>query len=100
LLAGKSGRDYQQARSCNLADGSESGQSVVAHVLSRDRGDDLTGRHDAQRVAIGIRIRDGFIADDAAGAGLVFNHHRLAQLRLHRICEDAADDVGTTAGTE
>ena len=93
-------RHDQQAGGGNLADRGKGRQRVVAHVLSRDGGDDLAGGHDAERVAVGRGVRDHFIADDAAGAGLVLNHHRLAEFALHRVSQDAADDVGAAARTK
>ncbi len=76
-------RDDQQAGGRNLANRSERGQRIVTHIFPGNRCNNLTGGHDAERIAIGLRIRDDFIADDAAGARLVLDDDRLAELGLH-----------------
>src|SRR3972149_347937 len=48
----------------------------------------------------GRGFRDHIVSYDAAGAGLVFDDHRLAELGLHRFRQYAADDVGAAAGPE
>jgi hypothetical protein len=45
-------------------------------------------------------IRDQFVTEDAAGAGLVFDDHRLAEPVLHRVRENAPDNVGAATGAE
>ncbi len=72
----------------------------MGHLLRGDGRDDLARGHDADRVAVGRGARDDIIAEDAAGARLIFDHHRLAELGLHRIRQDAGDDVGAAAGPE
>src|SRR5262245_23862311 len=75
--------DNEQACSSDLTHRSKGGQSVIAHVLSGDSRNDLARGHDAERIAVGIRIRDRLVANNAAGAGLVLNYDRLAELDLH-----------------
>src|SRR4029453_17019189 len=92
--------DNEQACSGDLTHRSKGGQSVIAHVLSGDGRNDLARGHDAERISVRIRICDRLVANNAAGAWLVLNYNWLAELDLHRICKNAADDVGTPAGTE
>ena len=93
-------RHDHQAGGGDLADRGESGVGVVGHVLLGDRGDDLTRGHDSERVAVGRRLGDHVIAQDAARAGLVFDDERLAEPALHRVGENAANDIGAAAGPE
>ncbi len=93
-------RHDHQAGGRDLAHRREGGVGVVGHFLRRHGGDDLACGHDAERVAVGNGARDHVIAQDAAGAGLVLDHHGLAEFGLHRVRENAADDVGAAARAE
>src|SRR5262249_21127891 len=77
----------------DLADRIKCGQRVVAHIFSGDGGDDLTGGHDAEGVAVGLRSGHCFVADDTAGSGLVFNDDPLSELGLPLIGGDASRGV-------
>src|SRR4051794_20026373 len=77
--------------------GLEGGQGVVTQRLAHDGGDDLAGGHDAQGVAILLRARDGLIAKRSGGAGPILHHNGLAELLLHGLRKNAADDDGAAA---
>jgi hypothetical protein len=47
-----------------------------------------------QRVAVRVRLGDVGKADNAAGAGLGLDHHRLANALRNLVEHDAADGVG------
>ena len=101
LLAGiVRARHDQEARGRDLGDRVERGARVVAQRLVHHRRDDLAGGHDADRVAVLGRVGDQFVADRASRAGLVLDHDRLAELLLHALPDDAADDVGAAARPE
>src|SRR5262249_37448450 len=55
------------------------------------------GIADLQRVAVGPRTRHFLDRKDAEGAGLIFDHHRLAENRPHMLADDAHDDIGGAA---
>src|SRR5207247_937642 len=61
---------------------------------------DLARGHDAERVAVLVRARDGLITQRAGGTRPVFDHHRLAEFVLQGLCDDAANDIGAAAGSE
>src|SRR5665213_1713931 len=93
-------RHDHQAGSRYLADRRKRGQHVVRHLLGGDGGDNLARGHDSDRVTVGRGARDIVVAQDATGARFVFDDDGLAELGLHRIRQDAADDVGAAAGPE
>ena len=93
-------RHDHQAGGGNLPNRREGRVGVVGHVLLGDGGDDLTRGHDSERVAVGRRLGDHVIAQDAARTRLVFDDERLAEPALHRVGENAADDVGAAARPE
>ena len=93
-------RDDEQAGSRDLPDRRKSGQGVIAHIFPGDGGNDLARGHDAERVAVGLGNGHRFIADDATGTRLVLDDDRLAQPGLHRIAQNAPDDVGAAAWPE
>ena len=90
----------EQARGRDLPDPVERADRVIAHVLGDDRGDDLPGGLDAERVAILRSVGDQFVAEHAARARPIFHDHVLAELLLHALRQDAGDDVGAAAGAE
>jgi hypothetical protein len=55
-------------------------------------------RREQQRVAVGRRAADEGVADGAAGARLVVDHHRLVQALGQLVGEQARDGVGVAAG--
>ena len=59
-----------------------------------------SGIADLQRVAVGLRARHVLDGEDAKGARLVLDHHRLAENRPHMLADDAHHDVGGAAGPE
>jgi hypothetical protein len=50
------------------------------------------------RVAVGLGLRDVFVADVGAGAALVLDHDLLTPLRREPFGEHACDDIGRAAG--
>ena len=52
------------------------------------------------RVAVLVGARDDLVAERAAGARLVLDHDRLAELFLQRLPDDAGDDVAAAARPE
>src|SRR3954470_16115192 len=66
---------------------------VVDDGLAADRADE-------QRVAVGRALRRRLGADGGAGAGLVFDDHRLAQAQGELFPDRAGDDVDTAARWE
>src|SRR5204863_2928197 len=56
--------------------------------------------HEAERVAVLVGAGDGLVAERAGGPRPVFDHHRLTELLLQRLADDAADDVGAAARPE
>jgi len=93
-------RNDDQAGGCDLRHRIECGERVVAQRLVHHRGDDLPRSHDAERVAVLLGAGDGLVAERAGGARAVFDHHRLTELLLKRLGDDAADDVGAAARPE
>ena len=91
-------RDDDQPRGRDLRHRIERGERVVAQRLAHHRRDDLARGHDPERVAVLVGTRDGLVAQRAAGPRPVFDHHRLTELLLQRLADDAADDVGAAAG--
>ncbi len=85
----------------DLADEGEVLQRVVAQIFLYDGIDDMRreGR-DAERIAVGNPVGDGFGADRAACATAVIDDERLPELARHAVGRDAADDVGRAAGRE
>ena len=68
----------------------------VVGLLQQGRIDRLRGHRGGEPgVAVGSRLRDGIGADDAAAAGAVLDHERLAELALQRVGEGTAQDVGS-----
>jgi hypothetical protein len=53
---------------------------------------------DEQRVAVGCSLRDHLAADQPAGAGLVLDHDRLAELLLQLVGDDARRAIDIAAG--
>ena len=53
-----------------------------------------------QRVAVGRALRHEVAADDGAGARLVVDDHRLAELARHALARDAGDDVAAAPRRE
>ena len=70
---------------------------VLGHVQGAV-GSQLPGDH-ADGVAVGLRVGNGLVADDAAGAGLVVNGNGLAKLLLERGAEGAQAVVRAAAGS-
>jgi hypothetical protein len=62
-------------------------------------GEQVVGA-DQQAVAVRRRAGDQFAGDIAAGAGLVFDHDRLAEPGGQRLRHEARDDVGGAPGRE
>ena len=91
-------RHDDQPGSCDLRDRIERGERVIAQRLVHSCRDDLARGHDAERVAVLLRTGDGLVAQRAGGARTVLDHHRLTELLLQRLADDAADDVGAAAG--
>ena len=58
----------------------------------------VAGGDDDQRVAVGRRLRQRFRGDDAAGAGAVLDHDRLAPALRQFVAERARHDVDRAAG--
>ena len=101
MLTGKiRPRDDQQTRSRYQRHRVEIRERVIAQRFPGSCRDDLAGCHDAERVAVFVGASHGFIADGSTGARSVLDDHRLVELVLHGLGEDAADDVGTPAGAE
>ena len=95
----RSGHDDESGGG-DLPDRIECRELVVGHRLPQHRPDGLARGHDAERVAILGGARDRLVAHNAAGAGAVFDHDRLAEFLLHSLRQDAADNVGAAAGPE
>ena len=75
--------------------------ALVRQAREQRRVDrDVAGRDDADRVAVGRRLRDRIDADVAGSADLVVDDHGLAERFAERLAEDAAEDVGQPAGRE
>ena len=83
-------------------------QIADRHQLLVEVEGDLRARHDrtdrelahdadADGVAVGRRLRDGFQRDEAAGAGLVVDDDGVAVLALDGVGRDAGGDVGGAA---
>jgi hypothetical protein len=66
----------------------------------RDCRNDLTGRHDSERLAVERLVGDQLIAKDTSGAGFIFNNHRFGESIWNRVGQYAADDVGAAAWSE
>jgi len=64
------------------------------------RDDEAAEARNHQRVAVGRRARDRFLADDAAGAGPILDHERLAQGGTELVRHDAGEQVGGAGGRE
>ena len=80
----------------------DEGLRVVARVLVEHRRDrDHRQRAPQQRVAVGLGDGDRLAADGGAGAGAVFDHHRLAELHLHLLGDEARAmvSIGPPAAT-
>ena len=73
---------------------------IVGHPLLIDVliDGDLAGRRDQQRVTVGGRTGDRLRRDHRRSTRLVFDEHRLAERRLHRVGEQPGDDVDAAAG--
>ena len=80
----------------DAADGDVVFIGVLGHILGHI-GRELPGDH-ADGVAVGIRIRDGFVADNAAGTGQVVNGDGLAELLLKGCAEGTQAVVRAAAG--
>jgi hypothetical protein len=93
-------RDNDEPGRCNQRYRVERRAGVVAQRLVHHGGDDLARGHDAERVAVVRRARDGLVAERAGGARPIFHHYRRSELLLQRVCNDAPDDVGAAAGSE
>ena len=76
----------------------EVARHVERHRLVDAGQDDHVVRHHAEREAIGRRARQRLQADDAAGAGLVVDDHRVAQRLGQRRLRGARDRVDARAG--
>ena len=73
----------------------------VVRQLRLQRGvDGVVRRRQQDRVAVRRRLGDGVGGDDTAGARLVFDHDRLAQIFSHLRGHHARDDVDRAAGRE
>jgi hypothetical protein len=69
-------------------------QRRIADQRHEQVGGDIA---DQEGVAVGLGA-DGLLQrDDAVAAGLVLHHHRLAELFLEVLAQDARDDVGGAA---
>ena len=93
-------RHDDQAGCGDLHHGIERRLLIVAHRLVHDRRDDLAGGHDAHGVAVLVGASDRLVAEHAGGTRPVLDHDRLAELLLHRLPDDAGDDVAAAAGPE
>ena len=73
---------------------------VVGHLVLEqmliDR--DLAGGRRQKRVTIGRGLRDRVRGDHGAGAGAVFDDHRLAEFGAHRLGQKPRHDVDAAAG--
>jgi hypothetical protein len=89
----RNGRDH--AHGLEVLHRVEGHLRIEAHV-----GGERTGRAQAQRVAVGRRLRRQREAHVAAGTGLVVDHHGLAQLLVEPRHQQAHHRVGAAAGRE
>ena len=71
-------------------------QRLVEHAVVAE----WSGRGEQQRVAVGLRLRDGGGADGAAGAAAVLDHDPLLEPLAELVRQHAGDAVGRAAGRE
>jgi hypothetical protein len=80
------------------SDRDQIGERIVGHVAVQIWIDhDVAGIGDAERVAVGRRLRDRVHRDVAAGARLVVDHHGLAAARRQEGAENARAQIGDAA---
>jgi hypothetical protein len=88
-------------RRADRGDVGEVGDRVVGLLLEHERADrDRRRVREHQGVAVGRRLHDVEPADAAAGAGLVVDDDRLAELLGELLADDAGDDVARPARGE
>ena len=75
-------------------------QRVVGQLPEQRNRQRVAVAHQQQGVAIGTGLRHPLRGDDAAGAGPVVDHHRLAQRARHGLAHGARREVGDAAGAE
>ena len=99
-LRRRGGTDDEQVR--RFGDHGHRGQRlqrVVAHPLVQELVDDeVVGRPEEQRIAVGRRLHDLAHADEARAAGAEIEHHALAEALLQAALDRAEDDVAAAAG--
>ena len=73
---------------------------VVGQLAEQRRRHRVAVAHQQQGVAVGRGLGHGLAGVDAAGAGPVVHHHRLAQLGGQALAQRAGGQVGDAAGSE
>ena len=72
------------------------GQALEQILVDRQGADGGAG----DGVTVGRRLRAGFHADVATGAGAILDHEVLAQAALQLVRQDTRQHIGSTAGRE
>ena len=73
------------------------GNGVVGQLCVDARIDDVTGRHQQQRITVRRSFGDDFGAEHAACSAAIVDHDRLAQARAQLLTKHAGDNVGAAA---
>ena len=76
----------------------EARQRRIAGLVNERADGQLAAAADQQRVAVGRLLGDIFDREPRAAAGLVLDHHRLAEPLGELIADDARHHVGAAAG--
>ena len=90
--------DQHVGRAADDGDRLELGRVVVELLVERLVDGERGRRRGQQRVAVGVRAREGFRADVAGRAGAVLDHHRLLPDLAQRIADEARQRIGRSAG--
>jgi hypothetical protein len=82
----------------DVGDRFEIGQRVVRQPAIDRRVHGERGRDDQQRVAVGRSLDDFLGAERAVRTRPIVHHHRLAELRMKLLAEDARHRIGCARG--
>jgi hypothetical protein len=91
-------RDDHLVRVRHHRDRLETPDRVIGLLGVQSRVDHVRGAHREERVAVRGRRRDDLRADEATGAGLVLDHHRLAEVLGHLLADGAGERIAGSRG--